>query len=216
MNTIVEDVLEDFNWEKALAILRKYVDASKADRIASMGRSSFTEEKVIRELKSIEIDDPLQVAAPAPTKRPEPSQSVQKDESHTDQSLIEKRNEHVRTRDVLRGQLQAHCEPLFEDSKYDPTRYRIAVKILEETEALEQTWADIRYFEAYGSTPTKEDVDSVEAVFEGASIIQVLKIKKNYTSYLSKAKKGDRKPEKIPFYTAVVAEADKRLSNAGY
>ena len=199
--SIIAHQIDNFDYLEALKFIQQHGDESFANRFLSLAKSSFTESKVLKHLEKwldtipqekvsvdIKIDGSLAT-----------SQSADLDD------LKLTRNNLVKERDVLRGQLELIPS--------DEERKKVARRIVYELNPeLQQTWEDINTLEAGKELPKPEPDDKLEAIFEGVKDkLQLDKIRRNHISYLSKARKGNRPKELIPFYESVIAEAERRM-----
>jgi hypothetical protein len=118
--------------------------------------------------------------------------------------LIEQRNELLIERDYLRSQL--------ENIPSDEERLKVATKILQFERQKTDIWQDINLLRAGKELPQLESNDRLSAVFEGVTDpLKIKRIRDNHISYMSKAKKGERPIELIPFYQSVISKADQLL-----
>ncbi len=201
MHVIVKELLEAFDWDEALAVIRKYGDPHDADRYLGMTRTSFVENKVRKTLEQLVITEPERVdtfGAKVDTLKVDTSGATDL------KDLLRARNQCLAVIDHHRGQL-----PLL---KTDESRLACALVILDTQQTLRDIWRDIDYYEQHGKLPVREMKDDLEQLFAGANALQIEKIRRNHISYLSKAKKGKRSADMMAHYTAVIAEAERRLS----
>jgi hypothetical protein len=198
MHVIVKALLEAFDWDEAIDVIRKYGDSRDADKYLAMPRTSFVEDKVRKILAELEIEVPVHLP-PATSHLPLATSAP------TDfKELLQRRNQCLAVIDHHRGEL-----PLLPT---DEDRLACALKILETQKELRDIWRDIDYYEQTGQMPVREDKQDMEQLFAGANALQIEKIRRNYVSYVSKVRKGLRSADMLPHYQAVIAEAERRLS----
>jgi hypothetical protein len=202
VHSIVQAVLDDFDYDQALEVLEKYGDETVATKVRKMARTSFTESKLERELRRIQ--DLPDVAAP-PSQRSRPAELDAHDVDPAILELQQQRNETVKKRDFIKGQLEL--------LPTNAERLSAALEILSLSDHLMTIWDNINYYKAHGSVPTLDPEDDVTKIFEGVTTVtQLLKIVQNQKTYLSKANTGKRPKEKIPFYEQVIAEGERRIN----
>lgn len=193
---IAENIISNFDYDEAIEFIRKYGSKATAASLASLAPSSFAESKFIREIRRIAESTPKEIirsSDPIPT-----------DQSPDLDRIIELKNEKVRKRDHLRGQLELVPN--------DQDRLELAIEIIKLTHNIASDWKDIHTLKSGSDLPRSEPTDDIDEVFAGVSNpLQIEKIRKNYVSYRSKAKKGQRPKEKLEFYNKVIAEAERRL-----
>jgi hypothetical protein len=193
--SIIEKHIADFDYIIALKFIEEHKDESFANRYLKMTKTSFSEKKVIQFLSAWIEELPM-------------SEDLTKSNhivSSTDiDVLIEQRNELLIERDYLRSQL--------ENIPSDEERLRVATKILQFERQKTDIWQDINLLRAGKELPQLESNDRLSAVFEGVTDpLKIKRIRDNHISYMSKAKKGERPIELIPFYQAVISKADQLL-----
>ncbi len=190
--------MDHFHFKDALAFFER-ADPGYYLKIAGWSESSFSVGKLMKALEAF-----VEVEAPPAGEVPAVMSAV--DRSSLDQ-LKEERNQLVRKRDYLRSDLK-HLPT-------DEARLAHALQIKQLTRDIQQTWDDINRLEAGKPIPDRIERSEVEEVFHGVTnLVKVEKIRKNYVSYLSKARKGLRSPELIPFYEDVIKEAERRINES--
>ncbi len=198
LQTEAKRLLNHFHFKDALAFFER-ADPSYYTKIAGWSESSFSVGKLMKALEAF-----VEVEAPAAEKAQEVMKAA--DRNSLDE-LKEERNQLVRKRDYLRS-----------DLKHLPTneaRLAHALQIKQISRDIQQTWDDINRLEAGKPIPDRIERTEVEEVFHGVTNpVKVEKIRKNYVSYLSKARKGLRSPDLIPFYEDVIREAERRVNES--
>jgi hypothetical protein len=195
MRSIAKELIESGDYELGIEFVSKYGDWTIANLLRTLNRSSFTESQLEKALQSIidnskEKDEPVD-AMPEPVK------------IENDHDLIKHRNNLVRELDHYRGMLEL--------IPTDEQRLTVALQILDLEDKLRQIWSDIEYFDENGHVREHVPEDEVQRVFFRATRYEDLfKIRNNYRTYVARAK-GGKFSDKLPFYEAVLEEAERRL-----
>jgi hypothetical protein len=195
MRSIAKELIESGDYELGIEFVSKYGDWTIANLLRTLNRSSFTESQLEKALQSIidnskEKDEPVD-AMPEPVK------------IENDHDLIKHRNNLVRELDHYRGMLEL--------IPTDEQRLTVALQILDLEDKLRQIWSDIEYFNENGHVREHVPEDEVQRVFFRATRYEDLfKIRNNYRTYVARAK-GGKFTDKLPFYEAVLEEAERRL-----
>ena len=88
----------------------------------------------------------------------------------------------------------------------------VVKQIMELSHELHECWYKLDYHQRHGILPPVP-TDKVQEVFECVSSeVELVKIRNNFRSYLTKGKKANRSLDKIQFYQAVLDEAEKRIA----
>lgn len=217
MRLELQYVLDNWSYEQGLKMLAKYGDNPALLKLLKSGESTFFTMKLQRELSRLldeAPDTPLREAAPGTSQILPPAQespyAYEFDRYPASvQELIREKNKRVKEMDFLKGQLELLTVPDRKDA---------AFRILDLDEEIDQNWEKIRYYEANNKLPAERQVDDdVAATLAGiATIEDVFRQEKNYQTYVTRAKKGGMKAEKLPFYEAVlngIREKKKEMLN---
>jgi len=187
--------------ERILAILDHWDYDRAVDLLATLGHdpwlytgrtSSYFNDKLREELTSLIT--------------PEKSAIIP-----TDDPLTEIRSKNVK---ALRRQDQLRWQHVLMVERKEPPEVILPVsrEIVELGVEMRQYWAIINYFNQYGFLPPSPDTE-LEAIFsEAKNESDLLQIRNNYRSNVSRAKKGKLPAEKLSFYESVVREAELRIT----
>lgn len=209
--SIIQQHIDDFNYHASLELIREHGDAAFAERYLSMNKSSFTEKKILQHLEewaetlpqsaSFRFSEQVEEIPESP--KNELSNIVKTENVNTLADLKAARNRAVAERDHLKGQLEL--------IPTDEERKKLAERIVDLTKTILDIWDDINTLEAGKELAQETPTNELEAIFEGAGLLQLEKIRKNYVTYRSKARKGFGRKDKLPFYESVISEAERRI-----
>jgi len=187
---VAQSLIDNFNYYDSLDFITHNVGEEKALALAAMPRTSFTERKIAECLSAFCEQLPAPIVLQG------------KDAASLD-ILKEDRNTLVKMRANL-------CTSI-DYADTDEQRLKLALEILKVTDKLYDTWDDINMLEAGTPLPVEASKNEIDDIFHGITdVLKLEKIRKNHVSYRSKARKGTRDKALIPFYEAVIAEAERR------
>lgn len=192
---IAQRHIDHYDYHEAVAFIVAHGEATVAHLVSGASKSSYTEKKVLAELERI---------AALPSQESKVIHTLPIDKKPEElRDLIVQRNDLVRRLDHLRGMLE-----LIPD---DDTRLSVALEILDTEDALKATWSDINYYSEKGEMPVRIPEDEIARVFFGVTThIDLLKLRNNYRTYISRAKSG-KLAHLLTFYEAVLAECEHRM-----
>lgn len=212
----INHILNNWDYQVALDFYKKYGSNPHLADIFSTGETKFFNKKLKEELERIRE---LEICNTTPDPHiPKTHQAddipkihqVDEDVADTLESIRQKRNAALREQDHLRGRHVLLVEQNAAPEELKPTVKRI----MELSRELFEHWYKLDYHQTHGILPP-EASDPVKEVFENVSSeAELVKIRNNQRSNLSKGKKLGRSVEKMQFYQAVLDEAEKRIALA--
>lgn len=190
-----------WNYHRGLEIFKAHGNNDSLVRLISRDPdSAFFNKKLKQELSKLKIEPKK-----AQIKIQIDSSKVRiEDYDPKIQPFIQKKNSFVKEQ----NHLQARLLDLPKDD-----RKQAAFRILELDVIIADYWRQIDYFEEHKDFIPSLEEDEVNRIFQGLGILDTSKVLNNYRTYLTKAKKKNRSTEKVHFYKAVIAEAERRLSH---
>jgi hypothetical protein len=184
-------LLQRYDHHEALDFIQQFGSSSLAHRLQRMPRTSFTDQRMIKELERIAALGPQAVLSPAPGSPGIPSPS----------DLTSKRNQIVKKMDYLTGML--------DNTPTKSDRLQLGLEILDLEDELRDIWYELDYIEKTGHRLQKPPEDELQKVFDGVETVQALyQIRNNHRSYLSRCEERKGDPA---YHTSVIREADQRL-----
>lgn len=202
IHKIAISLADNLDYEDGIPFIHKYGDGAVADKLEALSRSSFTDMKLVRALLKIAYEyEEDQIAEKTDNSL---VTTLGDSEKSKLEELKEQRNRKISLIEHKRGQLEL--------INNDADRLKVALEIVQARKDYFEIWGDINLLEAGKPLPKQEELEGIDKVFDGVTMMQVPRIRTNYISYLSKAKKGLRPQEMIPFYESVIAEAERRIN----
>lgn len=193
MIELVKQLISNYQHEAAIKLLRSAGKAAHLCDIAEVaGHSDFFETKITKELHTLATE----------LAQKQSTQATTAAEDHAEiKPIILLRNQLLKEQDFLRGQLRL--------IDTDQKRGEAAFRIIEIDRQLQRCWDTIDYFKEHGHLPP-DDVE--QAIMQCATWADLVKLRGNYTSNISRAKSGKVSSDKLPFYQAVLQRIDQLLN----
>lgn len=208
----LKQLLHDFDWDKAVIFYEKYGINGTYKSLFNTGRTTYYERKLYGLLQEMQEE-----IMPSASFRPEaasPSgeisfqstEDIKPEYPEPIQQIIKEKNTNLATMNYLQGQLEIIDN--------DEQRAQAAGRILELDDEITKAWDKIHHWEQYQELiHDPADDHELTAIFKGVNGAELVKIRNNYRSYVSRATKGKMSKEKLPFYEKVLQEAERRLAN---
>lgn len=195
-NQHIRAILDDFDYAEGIHLLKKYGSNPALVAVLNGRSGKFFEKKLRRELA--ELLHKEDAPAPAPlADAPEPVKAIEKT-----------RNDALRRQDHLRGQLVLLVEQKATPQVLAP----IAREIRSLSRELRDCWAKLTYYQEHRTLPPQAP-DVIVREFEGlTSVSDVMRIRNNARSNISRIKKGKVAADRLPYWEAIRLEADRRIT----
>ena len=200
---LAQSQLDTFNYDQALDFLEQYGNASKAQMLRSLSRTSFTDGQIIQELTKLAATPPPSDTSLISESNPPAPTTPTSDHLQT---LYERRNQLVREMDHYCGMLELI------DSQEE--RHKTALAIITKEEEWRRVWEEIDHYNEFGTPMPVIPTDKLEKIFyQVTRVSDLMRIQKNYKTYLAPSKRP-LMPEPPEFYKSVIVEADRRIREA--
>lgn len=204
----INNLLNNWHYPSALSYLKKYGKNQHLIEILSSGESHFFTKKLRQELENLKN---RAIKEEHPVKEsPKPRQIESLVDSDTIEAIKQQRNKVLREQDQLRWQHVLMVEKNATPEQLTP----IVKRIMDLSHQLHELWYKIDYHQSHGILPP-DPPDPIMEVFENVTTVeQLIKIRNNQRSNISKVKKGSRSADNLEVYKAILLEAEKRIKTA--